>query len=82
MFTRLGHLTVRRRRLVLALTGAFAVLAAVLGTGVFGALGTQGFDDPSSDSSRAAALLEERFGAAEPNLVLLVDAGPAGVDAA
>ena len=38
MFTRLGHLTVRRRRIVLALTALFLVVAAGLGSGVFDAL--------------------------------------------
>ncbi len=84
MFTALGHLTVRRRRLVLGLTGAFLVLAAVLGSGVFSRLSGGGFDDPSSESSRVERLLEDRFGTGSANLVLLVDAhgdAPAGTPA-
>ena len=78
MFTSLGHLTVRRRRLVLGLSAVFLVLAAVLGSGVFGQLSGGGFDDPASESSRAERVLESRFGTGSPNFVLLVDARAGG----
>jgi putative drug exporter of the RND superfamily len=78
MFTTLGHLTVRRRRLVLAVTGAFLVLAAVLGSGVFDQLSGGGFDDPAAESSRAERALESRFDSGTPNFVLLVDATGGG----
>jgi RND superfamily putative drug exporter len=82
MFTALGHLTVRRRRLVLGLTGVFLVLAAVLGSGVFSRLSGGGFDDPSSESSRVERILEDRFGTGSANLVLLVRVDDAGAAAA
>ena len=78
MFTRLGTFTVRRRRLVLGLTGLFFVLAAALGSGVFGALSGGGFEDPAAESTVAGELLDEEFGQGEPNMVLLVS--PAGGD--
>ncbi len=71
-FAALGRLVVRHRRLVLGLFGLGLVLSAVLGSRVFGALGTAGFDDPGSESARAATALHERFGVAEPVLVLAV----------
>jgi RND superfamily putative drug exporter len=74
MFTSLGHLTVRRRRLVLALSAVFLVLAAALGAGVFGQLKGGGFDDPSAESTRVDALLADRFDSGTPNLVLLLTA--------
>jgi putative drug exporter of the RND superfamily len=80
MFTRLGHLTVRRRKLILVLTGLFVVLAGVLGAGVFDRLQTGGFDDPSSESSRAEDVLEEEFGRGDPNVVLLATAVDGDVD--
>jgi putative drug exporter of the RND superfamily len=83
MFTRLGRLTVRRRRLVLALTILFVVAAAVGGAGAFGALEDGGFDDPDSESYRAGEFLENELGASEPEVVLLVEASDAsgsGVD--
>jgi RND superfamily putative drug exporter len=74
MFTALGHLTVRRRRLVLALSALLLVLSAVLGTGVFDRLSGGGFDDPSSESSRVDDRLADEFDSGSPNLLLLVDA--------
>jgi RND superfamily putative drug exporter len=59
----------------------------VLGAGVFDRLSTGGFQDPDAESTRAADLLDERFGQGDPNLVLLVtpDGGvvddPGAVDA-
>ena len=71
MFTRLGHLAVRRHRLVLTAGALFLVVAGALGGGVFDRLLTGGFDDPDSESTRAADLLETEFGTGEPSLVLL-----------
>ena len=80
MFTRLGSLAVRRRRAVLVLTALFFVLAAALGSCVFDKLSTGGFEDPEAESTRAADLLEERFGQGDPNLVLLVTPDGDAVD--
>ena len=78
MFTRLGHFTVRRRRLMLAMTVLFVLAAGAIGTGVFGALESGGFDDPSSESARASQFLEAELGAGEPEVVLLVGATDPG----
>ena len=80
MLTRLGWFTVRRRRLVLSFTVLFLVVAAVVGTGAFGVLKADGFDDPSSESTRAANLLEQRFGGGDPNVVLVAATTGASVD--
>jgi RND superfamily putative drug exporter len=80
MFTRLGSFAVRRRRAVLVVTGLFFVLAVVFGSGVFDKLSTGGFQDPEAESTRAADLLEERFGQGDPNLVLLAAPQADGVD--
>ena len=50
MFDRLGHLTYRRRRWVLALAGLFLVFGAVWGTGVFGVDGLQRLRRPRAAS--------------------------------
>jgi len=81
MFTAIGRLTVRRRRLVLGITVAFVLAAGLLGTGVFQRLSTGGFADPDADSTRAEELLDERFDAGAPNVVLLVTAEDGDVDA-
>ncbi|GAA2568066.1 MMPL family transporter [Winogradskya consettensis] len=62
---------VRRGRLVLVMSAAALVVMAVLASGAFSALKSGGFDDPQSDSSRAAALLNRDFGG-QTNLLLLV----------
>jgi RND superfamily putative drug exporter len=80
MFTRLGTFAVRRRRLVLALTGAFLVVSAAAGGGVFGALKGGGFEDPHAESTQARHLLEQRFGQGDPNIVLLYTPPSGSVD--
>jgi putative drug exporter of the RND superfamily len=82
MFTRLGQLAVRRRKLVLWLSAAFLVVSAVLGGGVFDALKGGGFADPDSESERARTLLEDRFGQGDPNVVLLFTPADGDVDSA
>ncbi|KPM50506.1 membrane protein [Frankia sp. R43] len=75
MFTAVAKIVTRRPRLVLLLTLIALLGAGALGLGAFGKLESGGFDDPASASSRAADLVDERFGG-EPNLVLLVTARP------
>lgn len=80
MLTRLGWFTVRRRRIVLSLAALFIVVAGVIGGGAFGVLKTQGFDDPSAESTKATELLDERFAGGEPNVVLVARTEGANVD--
>jgi len=77
----LGRVVTRRRRWVIALALAFLPVAGIVGGSVERHLSAGGFDDPSSDSSRAAQLLRDRFHTGEPNLVLLVTARTGSVDA-
>lgn len=81
MLERLGGFVYRHARLVLAVTVVALACAAVLGLGAFGKLRTGGFDDPNSQSSRAAAVIDDRFGG-QTNLVLLVHAPTGSVDSA
>lgn len=62
MFAALGRFTYRARIAVLALTAVLAAAAAVWGSGVFGAVSDGGFEDPGSESARAAAVIEEELG--------------------
>jgi RND superfamily putative drug exporter len=80
MFTTLGRFTVRRRRTVLAASMLFFVLSVALGVGVFGQLADGGFDDPSAESTRAAALLDERFDAGSADVVAVLTATSGTVD--
>ncbi|MFD4258278.1 MMPL family transporter [Streptomyces sp. NPDC058534] len=81
MFERIAELAIRRSRLVLVITAVAVVLMGVLGAGAFGKLLPGGFDDPSSQSSKAKTVISDKFGG-ESNLVLLVRAPEGGVDAA
>ncbi|MFD4026444.1 MMPL family transporter [Streptomyces sp. NPDC058576] len=80
MFERLAELAIRRSRSVLVVAAVAVVLMGAVGAGAFGKLLGGGFDDPSSPSSRAAEVIDEKFGG-ETNLVLLVRAADGAVDA-
>ncbi|KQX94472.1 MULTISPECIES: MMPL family transporter [Streptomyces] len=80
MFERIAELAIRRSRLVLVVAAVVVALMGALGAGAFGKLLDGGFDDPASPSSRATAVIEERFGG-ETNLVLLLRASEGGIDA-
>ncbi|HKG51495.1 MAG TPA: MMPL family transporter [Actinomycetales bacterium] len=80
MLSRLGWLTVHRRRLVLALGGLAIALAGVLGSSVLDKLTTGGFADPSSQSEQARLALLRQFDEGAPNFVLLVSAEQGTVD--
>jgi len=80
MLARLGHFTVRKRRWVLSATVLFLLLSVAFGTGAFGLLKADGFDDPSSESVRAEELLGTYFGGGEPNVVLVLTADGQDVD--
>jgi RND superfamily putative drug exporter len=65
---------------VLLGTAAFLVAAAVVGGGVASRLSSGGFDDPSSESSRAGDAIEREFGEQQPDLILLVTAKRGTID--
>lgn len=79
MFRRAGAFVTRHPRLVLVCALVFLVLSVVFGMDATGRLKTQGYDDPRSESSRAAHLAAERLGAS-PNLVLVAESGSGSVD--
>ena len=80
MLHRFAHVLVRRRVAVLLATLIGLLVAGIAGGGVAARLSNGGFTDPSAESTTAEALLDTRFAAGSPNLVLLVTA-PATVDA-
>ncbi len=79
MDRRAGVFVTRRPRLVLLAALAFLVLSVVFGAEATGRLKTQGYDDPRSESSRAAGVAAEQLGAS-PNLVLVAQAPGGSVD--
>jgi putative drug exporter of the RND superfamily len=79
MFHTLAVFVVRRARWVLV-AGLVALIGGVfLGMSAFDKLQTEGFDDPDSEASRAAAVIDERYGGGA-DYVLLVDAGEGRAD--
>ncbi|MFF4009822.1 MMPL family transporter [Streptomyces sp. NPDC001717] len=70
MYPRAGVFVTRRPRLVLLAALVFLVLSVVFGASSAGRLKTQGYDDPRSESSRAARVAAEHPGAS-PNLVVV-----------
>jgi RND superfamily putative drug exporter len=80
MLARLALFLYRRRWSVLAATVVVLVASAAYGGGALAHLKGGGFDDPKAESTVAAEVLRDRFGAGDPNLVLLVTATRGTVD--
>jgi putative drug exporter of the RND superfamily len=80
MLAALAGIAVARRRIILVVTLVAFLAAGAYGGGVARELSSGGFEDPSSESARAEALLLEHFGAGVPNVVLLVTATDGTVD--
>ncbi|KAK1185407.1 MMPL family transporter [Streptomyces sp. NBS 14/10] len=79
MFERIAELAIRRSRLVLIFAVLALALMSAVGAGAFDKLKGGGFDDPASPSTRAAEVIDEKFGG-ETNLVLLVRSPESRVD--
>ncbi|MEO3929081.1 hypothetical protein ABGB07_35275 [Micromonosporaceae bacterium B7E4] len=71
MFDRLGRITFRGRWWVVGFAVAFMAFTGIWGTQVFGALTTEGFDGPASESSGAVAPAEETLGRTGNDVVVL-----------
>jgi putative drug exporter of the RND superfamily len=78
-FAALGRFVVRRRRLTLAGFLVGLVVATVLGSQMFTALQSAGYDDPGSESAKALTATQQTFGVQDPVVVLAVES-PAGID--
>jgi putative drug exporter of the RND superfamily len=80
VFTRLGQFAVARPKTILVATAAFFVVSGMAGNGLLQHLSTGGFDDTSSQATRAQQTLERVFGQGNPDVVLMVQARRGGVD--
>ncbi|MGW5423452.1 MMPL family transporter [Streptomyces sp. NPDC003943] len=69
-----------RPRLSLLLALVITALAVFAGSGVADRMGSGGWEDPDAQSTYALKALEREFPASQPNVLLLLDAGRAGVD--
>ncbi|KUI33839.1 MMPL family transporter [Mycobacterium sp. GA-2829] len=83
VLARLATVAIAAPRRIIAVAMLVAVAAAIFGIPVAGKLSAGGFDDPASESSRAAALLAQRFDRGDLELLFTVTspegatAGPA-----
>ncbi|MET7426878.1 MMPL family transporter [Dactylosporangium sp. NPDC005555] len=80
MFERWGRTMVRRRWWLIGAALAFMAFGGVWGTQVFGALITEGFEDPGSESSRAVARAQETLGRTGNDVVVLYRSPTTTVD--
>ncbi|WDT91678.1 MMPL family transporter [Streptomyces sp. SCSIO-PteL053] len=69
-----------RPRLALLATLVITALAVFAGSGVADRMGSGGWQAPDAESTYATEVLAREFPASQPNLLLLVDSGSAGVD--
>ncbi|MEW2308230.1 MMPL family transporter [Streptomyces sp. NPDC006864] len=69
-----------RPRLTLLAALVITALAVFAGSGVADRMGSGGWQAPDAESTYATEVLAREFPASQPNLLLLVDSGSAGVD--
>lgn len=82
MFERAAQFTIRFRKLILVVFPLMAILAGLYGSSVSDHLSQGGFNNKSSESDRAAAILHKHFGSQQPAIVLLITARHGTVDEA
>ncbi|MFE6916509.1 MMPL family transporter [Streptomyces rubiginosohelvolus] len=69
-----------RPRLALLAALVITALAVFAGSGVADRMGSGGWQAPDAESTYATEVLAREFPASQPNLLLLVDSGSAGID--
>ncbi|MFF8964016.1 MMPL family transporter [Streptomyces globisporus] len=69
-----------RPRLALLAALVITALAVFAGSGMADRMGSGGWQAPDAESTYATEVLAREFPASQPNLLLLVDSGSAGVD--
>ena len=80
MFERLGRLVARRSKSVLVISLLTLIVAGAIGFQAFGKLDGGGYNDPSSESSRAFEYLKSDFDVQDPAVILVIDAPDSNVD--
>ena len=78
LLARIARLAIRSPRLILAVAALLAVVTAVFGIPVANHLSSGGFQDPASESARAAQLLGDKFGQSDQQLQITIS-DPAGI---
>jgi RND superfamily putative drug exporter len=73
VFEKVGHFVVRHRKGVFVGYLISVLIAGVIGTGMFGSLKSQGYDDLSSDSAAVDQLLKSDFDTRDASAILVID---------
>ena len=73
MFEKLGHLAVRRSKVVIATFVITMLAAGGIGLSVFGKLDTGGYSDPNSESMKVWNYFKENFKTRDAGVILVVD---------
>ncbi|MDT5145906.1 MAG: putative drug exporter of the superfamily [Mycobacterium sp.] len=81
MLQALTRLAIAAPRRILALAVLLLLAAAVFGLPVINTLSGGGFQDPTSESSRATDVLRDKFGQTDQKMLIVVTS-PAGADSA
>lgn len=81
MLHRIAMLAIAAPRKVLVVSALLTLALAILGVPVAKGLSPSGFQDPTSESSRASALLTGKFGQGDVQMLVTVST-PGGVDSA
>ena len=74
MLQRIAHLAISVPRRIIAAAVLVAVAAAIFGIPVAKSLSASGFQDPTSESSRATQLLTDKFGQGDTQMLITVTA--------
>src|ERR1700730_19273192 len=78
MLHRIARLAISAPRRTLVVAALLLVAAGIFGVPVAKSLSAGGFQDPTSESARAAAILTDKFGQGDVQLLFVVSA-PDGV---
>jgi uncharacterized membrane protein YdfJ with MMPL/SSD domain len=78
LLQRIAHLAISAPRRIIAAAVLVAVAAAIFGIPVAKSLSASGFQDPTSESSRASQLLTDKFGQGDVQMLITVT-GPGDV---
>ncbi|MDN5758290.1 MAG: MMPL family transporter [Tomitella sp.] len=79
MFSNWGRFIFRHRRPVLGLMTILLLAGGVLGLGLPGQLSQSGYDDPNSQSTKAAEIADEAFGRDHTSDVIVLYTAPDGL---
>ena len=82
MLQRIAHLAIAAPRRIIAAAVLVTLAAAIFGIPVAKSLSASGFQDPTSESSKATQLLTDKFGQGDVQMLITVTAPDSATSAA